>query len=411
MVATEVAIDTEPSTAGYRTLLRVPGVPAQVLLGLVAQLTQPVAPIGVVLVIESASGSLELAGLVVAALAVGVAMARPIQGRLIDRRGARPVTTACGLAHCAALLTLVAGAGAGAPGGLLVAVGWAAGVGLPPISQSMRVDLARRTPAGDRTAAYSLVFLTQELSYLLGPLLFGAVVAVGAATLALGVVAGVAGAGALAFAAALGGGGPIPPKAASGVFGPGMLTLFAVVGLLGAAIGAIQVALPALAAGLDRPAMAGVLTAALSLGGILGAIGYGAVAWTARPATRLVVLLAALGLALSPLVALGSLTLIGVALFGCGVALNPALTTISLLVDELAPAAPGEAFGWISTAIGLGLAGGAAAAGVLGQRYGPTRAFVLASGLALAAAAVAAVIRRRRPRPPWRPDLIGAAAS
>jgi predicted MFS family arabinose efflux permease len=396
-----VAIDAERSAAGYRTLLRVPGVPAQVLLGWVAQLTQPVAPIGTVLVIESATGSLELAGIVVAACAVGAAMARPIHGRLIDRRGARPVAVVCGFVHCAALVALVglvAVTGPDAPGGPLMALSWAAGVSLPPISQSMRVDLARRTPASGRTTAYSLVFLTQELSYLLGPLLFGAVVALGNASAALALVAAVAGAGTLAYAAVLRADRPARlERGSGGVFGPEMLMLFAVVGLLGGVIGALQVGLPALAAELDRPAIAGVLVGALSLGGILGALGHGARAWAARPATRLVVLLVALGVAFGPVVVTDSVPLVGLSVLAGGVALSPALTATSLLVDELAPAAPGEAFGWISTALGLGLAAGAAAAGVVGQRYGPAHALALAAVLPFAAAAVANVIRRRLP--------------
>jgi predicted MFS family arabinose efflux permease len=63
-------------------------------------------------------------------------------------------------------------------------------------------------------------------------------------------------------------------------------------------------------------------------------------------------------------------------------------------VDELAPAPPGEAFGWMSTAIGLGAAGGAAVAGVVGQQHGPTRTLVLASASALTAAAIATAIKR-----------------
>lgn len=46
----------------HRTPLGLPGVPAQAVLGFLAQLTQQVAPVGTVLVVQGASGSLTLAG-------------------------------------------------------------------------------------------------------------------------------------------------------------------------------------------------------------------------------------------------------------------------------------------------------------------------------------------------------------
>jgi predicted MFS family arabinose efflux permease len=373
----------------------------QAALGLVAQLTQQVAPVGMVLVVHAATGSLGLAGLVVAGFSVGTGVARPIQGRLIDGRGPRPVLIASGCLHVTALLALVLCAAAGTPGVVLVALGWAAGAGLPPVSQSMRVEWARRTPAQGRTAAYSLVYLTQELSILLGPLVFGAVVAVASASLALGLVAAAAGAGTLAYAGVVRTGRPDGSRRGrhGGVLGTGMLVLLGVTGLVGGAVGALDVGLPALAAARDRPALAGVLVGALSLGGILGAVGYGARGWAVRPRARLVVLLLAFGVTLTPLVVVRSLPLIGAALFASGIALNPALTTTSLLVDELAPQSPGEAFGWLSTAIGAGLAGGAALAGAIGQHYGPGRSLSLAAVSAFAAAALAAVFQwNDRPR-------------
>jgi predicted MFS family arabinose efflux permease len=394
-------VDAELSAHAYRTLLRTPGLPAQAVLGLAAQLTQQVAPVGMVLVVHAATGSLGLAGLVVAGFSAGTALARPVQGRLIDRRGPRPVLIASGGLHVAALLALVLCAAAGTPGAVLVALGWAAGTGLPPVSQSMRVEWARRTPAQGRTTAYSLVYLTQELSILLGPLVFGAVVAVASASLALGLVAAAAGAGTLGYARVLRAGRPDGSGLGrrGGVFGPGMLLLLTVTALVGGAIGALDVGLPALAVARGRPAVAGVLVGVLSLGGILGAVAYGARVWAARPAARLVALLLGFGAALAPLIAIGSLPLIGVALLAAGITLNPALTTTSLLVDELAPRSPGEAFGWLSTAIGAGLAGGAALAGAIGQHYGPGRSLSLAAVSAFAAAALAAVFQwNDRPR-------------
>jgi predicted MFS family arabinose efflux permease len=155
------------------------------------------------------------------------------------------------------------------------------------------------------------------------------------------------------------------------------------------------VGVPALATDRHAPAAAGVLVAALSVGGIAGAAAYGVRSWKSRPGVRLVALMLALGAVLAPLALVESWPVFWLVLFGGGLALNPALTTSSLLVDEFAPGAQAEAFGWVSTAIGVGGALGSAVAGVTGERLGASAPFLAASGLALAGAALSTVLLRR----------------
>jgi predicted MFS family arabinose efflux permease len=388
--------DRQAPTGGtYRALLGVPGVGVQTVLGLLAQVTQQVTPIGAVLVVGGATGSLVRAGLAAAAFSVGAGTARPVQGRLIDRCGPRPVLVVTGCLHTAALVVLTRGAGAGAPSWALVALAWLAGVGLPPVSVAMRIDWARRTPPEFRTATYSLVYLVQELAIFVGPLLFSGVVAVLSASIALTVVALVAGAGTLALAQAT---QATRPRSA-GAGGVGVLRnaqmrfLLTVVVLLGGAIGTLEVGVPALAVARGVPAASGLLLAMVSLGGIIGALFYGRSRWTAHPARRLVVLLLAVGVALIPTALPGDLLVVGMALCFAGIALNPALTTSSLVVDEL-DVAPAEAFGWLSTAIGAGAAAGGGLAGVVGEYAGPSRALLPAFVLAVLSAALSLVLIR-----------------
>jgi predicted MFS family arabinose efflux permease len=363
----------------------------QAAFGLVAQLTQSVMPIGSVLVVEAATGSFALAGLAAGAFSIGAGMARPVQGRLIDRRGPRPVLVATGCLHAVAVVGLTVAPG---PSWVLIALAWIAGVGLPPVSVAMRIE-AHRTPPERRTAAYSMIFLVQELAVLVGPLLFGAIVAVGSAPLALAVTGVAAGAGTLTLAQVMRGSDSEPAARGAGVLRDGrMRLLLTVTTLIGGAIGVLEVGLPALASSRGAPAASGPLLAAVSLGGIAGALCYGRLRWTVRPAVRLVVFLSVVGLALAPDAYLGALTAVGGALFVVGLALNPALTTTSLLVDEL-EVPPAEAFGWLSTAIGVGAAAGGAVAGTVAEYAGPPRTLLLASLLALLAAAVSLRLTRR----------------
>ncbi|MFI0418398.1 MFS transporter [Spongiactinospora sp. 9N601] len=390
--------DSSPSP--IRAFLRLPGVGPQAVCGLLAQVTQQVGPIGAVLVVKESTGSLALGGLAAAAMSAGVGVARPVQGRIIDRRGIGGVLVATALVHLGALLGLVLLAAAGAPGWSLVALALVAGAGLPPVSVSMRIHWGERIGTESRTAAYSLVFLVQELAILTGPLVFGALVAAASASVALGGVAALAGAGTLALAGALRSSRPAAPDGGRGrvLRSPGVPTLLGVVLLLGAAIGTLEVGMPALASAQGQPAVAGVLVAMVSAGGIIGTAVYGVRRWTSPPAIRLIWLLAWMGVALAPLALLTSLPPAGALLLVAGLTLTPALTSTSLIVDELVPAARAEAFGWLSTAIGVGGAAGAAAAGAVGERAGPSAIFALAALFALLGAALALARLRRTPR-------------
>ncbi|UBU12775.1 MFS transporter [Nonomuraea gerenzanensis] len=381
----------------YREMLRLPGVRAQAVLGFLAQLTQQVAPVGIVLVVQDASGSLALAGVTAAAFSVGAGMGRPVQGRLMDRHGARAVLTGTALLHVAALLALLACARPGLPWWPMVALAWLAGLGLPPVSVSMRIEWGRGAAGRDRTAAYSLVYLVQELAMLTGPLVFGLLIVVASASLALGAVAAAAGAGTLAFARALLADADGHTRERGRAFADRrMLVLMGVVLLHGGTFGALQVGLPALATARDVPAATGLLVAALSVGGIAGAATYGARSWRSPAQVRLVGLMLLLGLALAPLALVGPLPVFCVVLFLGGLVLNPALTTSSLLVDEYAPTAQAEAFGWVSTGLGTGAAAGSAVAGVVGERFGPGAPFLAGAAFALLGALSAASLLRRR---------------
>ena len=89
----------------YGDLLRVPAVRRQTLTSVVAQVTQTIA-VGIALVVHGATGSLAAGGVAAAAFALGVCVARPVQGRALDRRGVRPVLVGCALVHAAALCAL-----------------------------------------------------------------------------------------------------------------------------------------------------------------------------------------------------------------------------------------------------------------------------------------------------------------
>jgi MFS family permease len=379
--------DPPPHTGGsYAALLRVPHVGSQALLGLLAELTQGAAPVGLVLVVHQATGSLISAGVVSAALWVGAAVARPIQGRLIDRHGTRIVMLACGPVHAAALAGVVLVAWAGGAAGAMVPLSAVAGLALPPVSVAMRVEWGRHVPANERTAAFSLVYLTQEIALVTGPLLIAALIGFGPGVglITAAIISGVATAGFAALGTTEATVHEAPARTGGGR-ATSVPAVLAVAFLLGAMLGVFQVAAPSLAIARGLPAIGGVLIAAVSVGGITGAVLYGAIRWKADPATRLILLLALLAVATTALLAVLPLAAVGVLLAVGGLALNPAFATTSLLVDRHSGARGAEAFGWMSTAGGGGTAAGNAVAGALAQHNGFPPAFVAAAVAAYAA--------------------------
>ncbi len=393
----DVPLAPEPP---YRLLLRLPAVRWQAFSGLLAQVTQGASGIGVILVVRQHTGSLALAGGVVGALSVAAGVARPLQGRLIDRRGAAGVIAATGLGHAAALAAIVLLAMMPAPGFVLVALGAAAGLFLQPVSSAMRAGWGERVGADERTAAYSLVYLVQELAILAGPLVLSIVVAAAGASAAVLTVAAITAAGALWFAAcadpAAGGQSAAVPRTGSVLRSPGFQILVSIAILLGGVIGALEVAAPALATAHHHPAASGLLIAALSVGGIAGAGAYAARRWRSGPALRLIALLAWLTAAVALTALTGeALLAVGALFLVAGLAINPSLTTISLLVDRHTPGrTAAEAFGWLSTGIASGTGAASAIAGAVTQHGANARpAFVVAAVAAAAAAAVAATGR------------------
>jgi MFS family permease len=370
-------------------LLRTPNVGAQALLGWLAQLTQGAAPLGLVLVVRGATGSLIAAGAVSAALWVGAAVARPIQGRLIDRHGTQLVMLVCGPVHAAALVAVVVVAWAGGAVWVMLLFSALAGLMLPPVSVVMRVEWGRHVPAHERTAAFSLVFLTQEIALVTGPLLIASLVgfSAGIALITAATVSAVATIGFAALGTTEGSDHEVPVRA-DGKRATAARSVLAVAFLLGGTLGIFQVTAPSLALARGVPAVGGVLIAAVSVGGISGALVYGGIRWRADPATRLILLLIVLAVATTPLVAALPLAAVGVLLALGGMALNPAFATTSLLIDRHGGSRGAEAFGWMSTAVGGGTAAGNAIAGALAQRNGFPPAFFAAAVAAYAAVVI-----------------------
>jgi predicted MFS family arabinose efflux permease len=370
----------------YRPLIAERSFRNQALAGFFAQLSQGGSALAIILLIQQTRGSLGLAGAATAGLLAGTAIARPIQGRLIDTHGPREVLLAIAVLHTAALLALVPIARSDLPGVATVVVSLLAGLGLPPVSQTQRLVWGDRA-AEDRTTVYSVIGMIQEASILVGPLLVGVLAGTASPTAALIAIALVSGVGLLwlGLSVPLRSGLLPEDRGVSPLRARGVRLVLLLEFLFGISLGGIEIGVPALATSRGHPSAAGFLIAVSCVGGIAGGLIYGARRWSAPPRTRLILLLTFSAAGFAVLVPIDDLVVAGGVLLILGTVLTPVLTTLIVLLDLASPQFLAEAFGWSSTSSAIGSGAGAALTGVLAQHHGAGPAFaVAAAGCALA---------------------------
>jgi MFS family permease len=294
----------------------------------------------------------------------------------------------------AVVVAVLTTAGSGTSLVLLAAAG---GLASPPISSVARGLWPDLVPQRDRLQRLFGVDATvQELVFIVGPaLVAGAVAAVSpVAALWLVVVVGLAGNAALAASPLL----ARPPgrAAAAGIdlWRP-MRRILAVSVLLAAAVGATEVAVPAVAIEAGQPAVAGVLLALFSVGSLFGGLGAASLPTQPPPLRQLRVCATACAVSTALLAAAASsgVPLTGVVVLLAGVTIAPALAGLYSVVERVVdPVRRTEAFALTVSAFLAGIAGGSAASGWLSEHVSPSAALLAAAPLPLLAVLVSSAL-------------------
>jgi hypothetical protein len=138
-----------------------------------------------------------------------------------------------------------------------------------------------------------------------------------------------------------------------------------------------------------------VLIAGLAVGSMASGIGWGMVHWRLPLRHRLVGVLVLLTLFSVPLTLVRDVWVMVPFVVLAGVSLSPSLISSFTLAELLVPrASVTEAFTWIGTALGFGVAIGASAAGKIVDVSGANAAFLVATVAAGVAAVVVGLWRR-----------------
>jgi MFS family permease len=380
--------------ADYRAALSSPGAALPAIFSILARM--PIAMIGLslLLYVQRESGSFATAGLVSASVLLGVALGAVVQGRIIDRRGpSGPLLITVGLFVIAVTAEVLAVA-TGQPTAVLVLLGASVGFTEPIVGSASRALWVHLVPAGPlRHAAYAYEAISMEVFFILGPALAGLLVALpwagtgvvlGAACMAVGGVG-------FALSGAVRAVRPAPETRPllGALASSGMRTLALAALGFGVTVGFVEVAVPAAATKAGHAPLGGLLLAAWSLSSVAFGLWYTTRPWPSSMSRRLPALLGFFAALIAPLALATNLPLLAIGLVVAGLWITPQSTAHSTAIEIVAP--PGtatEAFGWIVTAVTLGLAFGQSVSGYLVEHVGVPASFLASSAAGLVIAAL-----------------------
>ncbi|ODU74031.1 MAG: MFS transporter [Microbacterium sp. SCN 71-21] len=389
--------------AGYRELVRTPGVIRIIAAQLTARFPNGMTSLAILLHIEHVTGSYGAAGLVLAATSIGQAVSGPVTSRWMGMWGMRKVLTLT-MTICAICLTVIALGQMVLPA--YVALGLITGLSTPPIQSAARTIYPKLVTSRQLTPLYSLDASLQEIIWIVAP------VAVTLVATQLGTVPAL-----LLIVVILVGGGswfilspevgrvriPRSKRRFGKVLARPTVLLATVIGFL--LIGACAAVEASVVASYGHGGFeAGIVLAVFSIGSLAGGLSLGHAPMAPWAMARRLTVVAT-GLVL---------TVIAFALFSGDPILSPVGTSATLIIAGIgiAPALAvlfamtsasvkfsdtAEAYGWIGTGQLIGGAAGSAIAGFLIDGTGAVGAYAAAGAFALLGAIVAAVFVRAFP--------------
>jgi MFS family permease len=367
--------------------------------------------ISMVIFVHARTGSFGVAGLVTGFYTLAFAMAGPLLGRQVDRRGPRVVLAPAAVV-CALALGAVVAIGEGSAATLpLVLASVVAGATVPPVSGVLRRTWPALVPRRDLHTAYLFDAVLIETVFVCGPLLTGLLAAAVDPAAPLFVSAGFVLVGTAWFllVPVVRGERPVEPehRHPAGALASPSIRYITLAGLpIGASFGALDVSLPAFGAAHGSSALGGLFVASLSVGSMLGAVAFGALGdrlGDLRGASlRLTVyqplVIVPLLLAPSPAV------LVPLAILAGSFA-APMITLRSRVAELTMPPGTGtETFTWLLLAVMVGASASSAIAGPLIEASSWRVGVILAIALPVAALPALFASRRLLPTADLQPE-------
>jgi len=376
----------------YRAVLSLPGAAAFSTAGLLARLPISMVGIGLVLLVENASGSYGLAGLIAAVFTVVNALAAPQVGRLVDRHGQRRILPTAVAVHVVGLVGLVLLVQASAPAPALITAAVLAGSGFPPTGSLVRSRwsflLSQSTdhPGGADPrlqTAFAWESIMDELIFIIGPPVTVLVATQLSPLAAILLTLTVLISGTASLLAQRRTDPPGRPgdgtRRGSVLREPALVVIVATMAAIGTVFGTVEVATIAFAEEQGRPGVAGVPLSIYAFGSMVAGLAYGTVTWRLSVARRFAGGCVLMVSTLVPLLIVRSLPGLCLVLFLAGVAIAPTLIAGFAATERVVPADRlTEGLTWASTGVAIGIATGAAVAGRITDTAGAQTAYAVA---------------------------------
>ncbi|MGW0999996.1 MFS transporter [Streptomyces sp. NPDC002520] len=388
----------------YRALFAEPGTKAFSAAGFLGRMPLSMMGIGVVTMVSQISGRYGLAGALSATIALSAAVIGPQISRLVDQHGQRRVLRPATLAALAAATGLLLAAHLRWPDWTLFVC--AAGIGsVPSLGAMIRARWAALYAGTPKLhTAYSFESVVDETCFIFGP-----IISIGLST------AWFPEAGPLLAACFLAVGvfwlttqratEPEPhPRAQQGggsaLRSPGLQVLVATFAATGAVFGAVDVVTVAFADERGHKGAASVVLALYAAGSCVAGMVFGLLRPGGAPERRWLLGVVTMAVSMIPLLLVGNLPLLAVALFVAGLSIAPTMITTMSLIEKHVPRANlTEGMTWVSTGLAVGVALGSSAAGWVIDAAGARAGY----GVPVASGAVAVTVgflgyrRLRRP--------------
>ncbi|MFF5253146.1 MFS transporter [Streptomyces leeuwenhoekii] len=388
----------------YRALFAAPGSKGFSAAGFLGRMPLSMMGVGVVTMVSQLTGRYGLAGALSATIALAAAVAGPQVSRLVDRHGQRRVL------RPATLVALVAAAG------LLAAAHWrwpdwvlfvcCAGVGcVPSVGAMVRARWAALYRGTSKLhTAYSFESVVDEVCFIFGP-----IISIGLST------AWFPEAGPLLAACFLAVGvfwltaqratEPVPhPRehrgGGSALRSRGLQVLVATFVATGAIFGAVDVVTVAFAEEEGHQAAASLVLALYAAGSCVAGMVFGLLHFAGAPERRWLLGVCAMAVSMIPLLLVGNLPFLAVALFVAGLSIAPTMITTMSLIEQHVPRAQlTEGMTWVSTGLAVGVALGSSAAGWVIDTAGARAGYVVPAVAGAVAVVVGFLGYRRLTRP------------
>ncbi len=417
-----MSADLGTGLRAYLRLLRYRPAAAPFLAATVARLPISMAPLGILLLVQSERDAYSLAGIVTGAFAIGSAVGTPLWGRAMDGFGQVRVLLPTSLVSAGFLVSLALATIGGVPIPALILLSLGAGLSFPPITPAMRA--AWRTVFPDpksRRVAFALDATSIELIFVGGPLLLSALLALTMPVVPLLVTAGCMAVGGVAYCRtgaaqrsrpATPQPGDLPaesadaamPRHRSALTVPGVAAVLVVMLTLSVGFGQLDTSMAGVAGELlGGTEKVGILFAAIAGGSAIGGLFFGSRTWAFDERRGVAVclgLFAVFLVAIALLIALAGAPLWSLLplLFCTGLTIAPMLIMQQALLDHLTPAYRlNEAQSLLSAFNMVGAAAGTALAGIMIDFQGVAMSFASAA-VAAGIAALIAVLSQQH----WR---------